>query len=143
LDWSAPPEVLGKIGTDIIDNKCSWVVNTALLLTSPDAPSGSNPYAPNLTAEDLKKLRADLEANYGRKDSTKEERVKEIFRELGIPKAYEAYEDRVVGVLKERIAAIDEGKWEFVVKGKEGEEKVVVRREVFNSFLGKIYKRSK
>ena len=34
LDHSVTPEVLGKIGTDIVDNKCSWVINTALLLTS-------------------------------------------------------------------------------------------------------------
>ncbi|TEB21513.1 hypothetical protein FA13DRAFT_98887 [Coprinellus micaceus] len=32
---SAPP----KVGTDIVDNKCSWVVNTALNLTSLSFPT--------------------------------------------------------------------------------------------------------
>ncbi|KAF9516967.1 hypothetical protein BS47DRAFT_587274 [Hydnum rufescens UP504] len=35
LDCFAPPEKLGKIGTDILDNKNSWVVNVALQHVTP------------------------------------------------------------------------------------------------------------
>ncbi|KAJ3546392.1 hypothetical protein NMY22_g2069 [Coprinellus aureogranulatus] len=131
LDFSAPPEVLGKIGTDIVDNKCSWVVNTALALTSPSSSSSSsppNPFNPSLTPTRLAELRSVLESNYGRKDAEKEKKVKEVFEELGIRKAYEAYEERVVGEVRERIGKVEE---------REGG----LKREVFESFLGKIYKR--
>ena len=129
LDYSATPEVLGKLGTDIVDNKCSWVVNTALLITSPTSTS-TNPFNPNTTPERLNELRKVLEDNYGRKSAEHEARVKEVYEELNIRGAYEKYEETVVGILKERIGSVEES---------EGG----LKREVFESFLGKIYKRSK
>jgi farnesyl diphosphate synthase len=118
LDYSAPPEQLGKIGTDIIDNKCSWVINTALLLCSkPSTPGGAE-------------MRKVLDENYGRKDAQCEARVKKVYERLNITKVYGEYEERVVGELKAKIGGIVET---------EGG----LKREVFESFLGKIYKRSK
>ncbi|TFK38308.1 isoprenoid synthase domain-containing protein [Crucibulum laeve] len=111
LDFSGTPEQIGKIGTDIVDNKCSWVVNTALALANPEQ-------------------RRVLDENYGRKDGNKEEKVKQVFGELKVGEKYAAYEEKVVGELKERIGRIQE------VEGG-------LRREVFESFLGKIYRRSK
>ncbi|KAJ7086011.1 farnesyl-diphosphate synthase [Mycena belliarum] len=113
LDFSAPPEQLGKIGTDIIDNKCSWCVNTALAVA---------------TAEQ----RAVLDVNYGRKDAAAEARVKEVFEAVGVRERYTNYESQVYGQLVELIAAIPEGP-----------ERGTLKREIFTSFLEKIYKRTK
>lgn len=110
LDFSAPPEVLGKIGTDIIDNKCSWCINKVLALVSPEQ-------------------RAILDANYGRKDVEAEANVKEVFEAVGLREVYAEYEENVVGKLRVAIDGIQEG---------EG----TLKKEVFTSFLEKIYKRS-
>lgn len=113
LDFSAPPEILGKIGTDIIDNKCSWCINVALAHATPAQ-------------------RAILDANYGRKNAESEAKVKEIFEQVGIRQKYAVYEEdsyKQVIKLIETIPA--EG-------SKEG-----LKREVFKSFLDKIYKRQK
>ena len=36
LDCYGTPEQIGKIGTDIQDNKCGWLINTALGIASPE-----------------------------------------------------------------------------------------------------------
>lgn len=110
LDAYGAPEIIGKIGMDIQDNKCSWVINQALERANSEQ-------------------RKVLDENYGRKDEEKEAKVKKIFKELELEKVYLEYEDNVVGKIKERIAGIDEG---------EG-----LRKEVFEQFLKKIYKRTK
>lgn len=111
LDFSGTPEQIGKIGTDIIDNKCSWVINTALKLSTPEQ-------------------RRVLDENYGRKDAEKEKKIKEIFEELRIRDVYAKYEEETVANLRQKIAEIVE-----VESG--------LKREIFESFLAKIYKRSK
>ena len=110
LDNFADPEVLGKIGTDIQDNKCSWLINQALKIASPQQL-------------------AVLEENYGRKDKVCEARVKEIYEKLRLDKTYQEYEERQVEKLKEKISKVDES---------DG-----LRKEIFDEFLRKIYKRSK
>jgi farnesyl diphosphate synthase len=110
LDNFADPETLGKIGTDIQDNKCSWLVNTALAKVTPEQ-------------------RKILEENYGQKDSAKEAKVKELYNELKLEDAYHAYEEEKVASIRKQIDSIDESSG--------------LKKEVFEAFLKKIYKRSK
>jgi len=91
LDCFGKPEDIGKIGTDIQDNKCSWVVNTALKLVSPEQ-------------------RQLLDENYGKKDAQSEKKVKELFHNLGIQKIYLDYEEKFAADLKEKISKVDESR---------------------------------
>jgi farnesyl diphosphate synthase len=116
LDFAGTPEQIGKIGTDIMDNKCSWCINTTLAHATPTQ-------------------RAILDANYGRKDSEAEARVKEIFREVGVDAYYAEYEAQAYKRINALIDAVPE------VKSPCGE--AVLRRAVFRTFLEKIYKRTK
>lgn len=110
LDAYGDPSVIGKIGTDIQDNKCSWMINQALQRCSEEQ-------------------RKTLDVAYGRKDSQLEAKVKAIFNELGLDKVYYEYEEKTVGELRQKIAAVNEAGG--------------LKKEVFETFLGKIYKRSK
>ncbi|KAG4427166.1 hypothetical protein IFR05_017351 [Cadophora sp. M221] len=110
LDNFGLPEHIGKIGTDIMDNKCSWLVNKALAIVTPEQ-------------------RKVLEENYGRKNKDNEAVVKKLFDELKLEEIYKEYEEKRVGEIRKMIADIDES---------EG-----LKRTVFESFLSKIYKRSK
>lgn len=110
LDNFADPKVLGKIGTDIQDNKCSWLVNQALQRCSAEQ-------------------RKVLEQNYGRKDKEAEAKVKQLFQELQLEKVYQDYEEKRVGELRQLIDAVDESSG--------------LKKDIFEEFLRKIYKRSK
>ena len=130
---------------DILDNKCSWVINTALAIL--DTTEGSVSLVPpsyalagnavfkrvkeTLSVTRKAEIRAILDENYGRKDAEKEAKVKEVFRELDIAGIYNEYEETVYIKLKGEIEKIPEGSG------------LVLRQEVFTMFLNKIYKRQK
>lgn len=85
LDCYGDPAVTGKIGTDIQDNKCSWLVVTALEVMTPEQ-------------------RAELEACYGRHDEASVEKVKALYDTLKMPELYRAYEDESYQRLQKLIA---------------------------------------
>jgi farnesyl diphosphate synthase len=110
LDNFGLPEHIGKIGTDIMDNKCSWLVNQALAIATPEQ-------------------RKILEENYGQKDKEKEAVIKKLYDDMKLKELYETFEEKRAGELREMISKVDES---------EG-----LKKEVFEVFLAKIYKRSK
>jgi farnesyl diphosphate synthase len=126
---------------DISDNKCSWVINTALAILDPSPVSDSSMTPPSyhLTTNEAfydarsslslarkSELRAILDENYGRKDEKKEEKVKAVFNELAMVKIYEEYEEFTYQRLMEKIDGIPEG------------EGNILRRDVFKMFLEKM-----
>ncbi|KAJ7193112.1 farnesyl-diphosphate synthase [Mycena pura] len=115
FDFVTPPELVGKIqvGTDIVENKCTWCVNIALALATPEQ-------------------RKVLDDNYGRKDPAAEARVKEVFEAVGVQERFAKFEADMYERLKELIAAIPEGP-----------ERGTLKRQIFMFYLEKIEKRVK
>ncbi|KAL1916091.1 uncharacterized protein VTP21DRAFT_6095 [Calcarisporiella thermophila] len=109
LDCYGSPEVIGKIGTDIEDNKCSWLVNQALIRASPEH-------------------RQLLEENYGRKAPEKVAVVKRVYQELQLEDVYRKYEEESYERISNLISKVDDS---------------LVKKEVFTTFMKKIYKRTK
>ena len=88
LDAFAPPEVLGKIGTDIEDAKCSWLVCKAL----------------ELVDEEQKQI---LVNHYGKHEEEGVQKVKELYRELKLEELYQEYEEEQKKACDELIAGIE------------------------------------
>jgi len=74
LDCFGDPEVTGKVGTDIEDGKCSWLVVTALSICSP-------------TQRQL------ILDHYGLKEESSVQLIKRLYKELDIPQLYAAHEE--------------------------------------------------
>ncbi|KAG5550954.1 hypothetical protein RHGRI_009392 [Rhododendron griersonianum] len=75
LDCFGHPDVIGKIGTDIEDYKCSWLVVKAMELAN----------------EEQKKS---LYENYGKDDPACAAKVKEIYNTLNLQGVFEEYESK-------------------------------------------------
>ncbi|XP_072283887.1 farnesyl pyrophosphate synthase [Pyxicephalus adspersus] len=74
LDCYGDPSVTGKIGTDIQDNKCGWLVVEALKRVTPEQ-------------------RKVLEENYGQDEAEKVQRVKRLYEDLDLSAVYKQYEE--------------------------------------------------
>lgn len=93
LDAFGDPAVIGKVGTDIQDNKCSWPINVVLLNATPEQ-------------------RAQLDEHYGRKNADSEALVKQIYtaQNIDIPGKFAKYEQETYDRLTKLIAEVDESK---------------------------------
>lgn len=87
LDCYGTPEVIGKIGTDIQDNKCSWLVVQALDLVNP-------------------KQRKVLEENYGQHDIKKVAKVKKLFNDLDLHARFEEYEEQSYAEIQALLSTV-------------------------------------
>lgn len=84
LDCYGKPEVIGKVGTDIEENKCGWLIVKALEIAS---------------AEQIEILKK----NYGQKDESSVAKVKSIYHDLGLEKVYQQYEEDCYAELLKHI----------------------------------------
>ncbi|KAL9259175.1 Farnesyl pyrophosphate synthase-like protein [Drosera capensis] len=86
LDCFGDPAVIGKIGTDIEDYKCSWLVIKALEICN----------------DEQKKLLYD---NYGKDDAACVAKVKELYKELNLEGVFTAHERETYERLNKAIEA--------------------------------------
>lgn len=89
LDCYGAPEVIGKVGTDIQDNKCSWLVIQALNLVNA-------------------KQRKILEVNYGQHDVKKIAKVKKLYQEINLTAVFEKYEEESYQTIQKLLDDIKE-----------------------------------
>uniref|UniRef100_A0A5K3FRC2 Farnesyl pyrophosphate synthase n=2 Tax=Mesocestoides corti TaxID=53468 RepID=A0A5K3FRC2_MESCO len=86
LDVYGDEQVTGKVGTDIAEGKCSWLIATALEKASDEQ-------------------RAILNRNYGIRDTSCVSAVIKVFDELDLPSIYSNYESRayadILGLIDE------------------------------------------
>ncbi|XP_033215696.1 farnesyl pyrophosphate synthase isoform X2 [Belonocnema kinseyi] len=90
LDCYGDPQVTGKVGSDIQEGKCSWLVIVALQRASPGQ----------------RKL---LEDCYGYDDPEKVARVKQLYNDLGLPTTYSVYEEENYNLMNTHIQQISRG----------------------------------
>ncbi|KAJ1556862.1 Farnesyl pyrophosphate synthetase, partial [Nowakowskiella sp. JEL0078] len=89
LDCYGDPIVIGKVGTDIEDNKCSWLINQALALVN-------------------KSQREELDLHYGKRNQQSVEVVKRIFNEVKLKELYTEYEEQSFEKISNLINGLDE-----------------------------------
>lgn len=113
LDCFGDSEITGKIGTDIQDGKCSWLIVVAMQRAN-------------------KAQKAELIECYGSMDPVKVKRVKEIYQELKVPKIFKTYEEEFYEDIQTHINQLSGGK-----------ENKKLPPQLFQTFVNKIYKRDR
>jgi farnesyl diphosphate synthase len=88
LDCFGDPAHIGKIGTDIEDNKCSWLACTFL--------------ATHKDEQDI----ATFKANYGQHDAAKVKLIKDLYRKAKLEATFAKYEEDIVVSVNQMLATI-------------------------------------
>uniref|UniRef100_A0A0B6YSX1 Farnesyl pyrophosphate synthase n=1 Tax=Arion vulgaris TaxID=1028688 RepID=A0A0B6YSX1_9EUPU len=88
LDCYGAPEVIGKVGTDIEDNKCGWLIVKALEIASDEQ-------------------KEELKLSYGRWDKDAVQKVKAIYNDLHLKEVYQQFEESSYQNLTKLINSID------------------------------------
>jgi len=88
LDCYGAPEVIGKVGRDIEENKCGWLVVQALLKCTPEQ-------------------REILAEHYGQESPESVQKVKQLYKELDIEGIFKAYEQSSYEEICELINSTD------------------------------------
>lgn len=100
LDCFGDPEVTGKVGTDIEENKCTWLAVEAMKVAS----------------EDDKKI---IESHYGKNEKEHVDKIKDLYRKLGIQEAFDAYEaasfSRISGMI-DGVTGMPSGAFTFLLQ---------------------------
>lgn len=128
LDCFGDPEITGKIGTDIEDGKCSWLIVTALPMCDSAQRqlievSTELSFYTDLPYRMLDNLT--FKAHYGLKNTESVNLVKSLYQQFDIPKLYTEYEERSYKELTQMIEGI----------------KHQLPTSIFQGFMEKIYKR--
>ncbi|KAI5084661.1 hypothetical protein GOP47_0000830 [Adiantum capillus-veneris] len=97
LDCYGDPHFIGKIGTDIEDSKCSWLIVQALKRANSDR-------------------RQCLLDNYGKADPTCVSKVKTIYNELALQSVFSEYEKEVYDKLVAEIENQEDHALQTVLK---------------------------
>eukprot|EP00796_Vickermania_ingenoplastis_P008538 gene8538-5985_t len=87
MDCFTPPEVLGKVGTDIQDAKCSWLAVTFLSVAN----------------ENQKKI---FKECYGSQDSSNVDKIKKLYVETNMKKKFDEYEAKVAAEVEGLMATL-------------------------------------
>jgi farnesyl diphosphate synthase len=87
LDCFGLPEQIGKVGTDIQDKKCSWLVVQALKICTP-------------------RQRKTIQDNYGVWDDEKVAVIKKLYRELSLEKLFLSYEEESYQMIQKELVNI-------------------------------------
>ena len=99
LDAFGDPEVTGKIGTDIEEKTCTWLIVQALKVCS----------------DEDRKI---LDVNYGINDKACSDRVKDVYRKLKVPEAFREFEQssyKRVSTMISEVEGMPTGAFEFLL----------------------------